>query len=106
MALMWVRFFSVLFAALALAPALAHLLELPNKIHLSKALLAGSAFSLIVLTQVIFWSFTFPANKQTANWTTLPPDWEQLRVRWEYSHAASAVLSFLALVALIFSIVS
>jgi hypothetical protein len=29
------RFFSLLFAALALAPALAHLLELPNKLHLS-----------------------------------------------------------------------
>jgi hypothetical protein len=29
-------FFSLLFAALALAPALAHLLELPNKIGLSR----------------------------------------------------------------------
>ena len=31
-----VRFFSVLFAALAFAPAAAHLLELPNKIGLSR----------------------------------------------------------------------
>jgi hypothetical protein len=31
-----VRFFSVLFAALALAPAAAHLLELPNKIGLPR----------------------------------------------------------------------
>jgi hypothetical protein len=30
------RFFSLLFAALVLAPALAHLLELPNKIELSR----------------------------------------------------------------------
>ena len=30
------RFFSLLFAALALAPSLAHLLELPNKIGLSR----------------------------------------------------------------------
>jgi hypothetical protein len=30
------RFFSLLFAALVLAPALAHLLELPNKIGLSR----------------------------------------------------------------------
>jgi hypothetical protein len=29
-------FFSLLFAALALAPAMAHLLELPNKINLSR----------------------------------------------------------------------
>jgi hypothetical protein len=30
------RFFSLLFAALALAPAPAHLLELPNKLGLSR----------------------------------------------------------------------
>jgi hypothetical protein len=30
-----VYFFSLLFAALALAPAMTHLLELPNKINLS-----------------------------------------------------------------------
>jgi hypothetical protein len=30
------RFFSLLFVALVLAPALAHLLELPNKIGLSR----------------------------------------------------------------------
>lgn len=35
MALTTIRFLSLLFAALALAPALAHLLELPNKISLS-----------------------------------------------------------------------
>jgi len=32
-----VRFFSLLFAILALMPAAAHLMELPNKIHLSPA---------------------------------------------------------------------
>jgi hypothetical protein len=36
LALTAARFFSLLFAALALAPALAHLLELPNKINLSR----------------------------------------------------------------------
>jgi hypothetical protein len=30
------RFLSLLFVALALAPSMAHLLELPNKIHLSR----------------------------------------------------------------------
>jgi hypothetical protein len=35
MGLTTARFFSLLFVALALAPALAHLLELPNKIGLS-----------------------------------------------------------------------
>jgi hypothetical protein len=36
MAITRARFFSLLFVALALAPALAHLLELPNKIGLSR----------------------------------------------------------------------
>jgi hypothetical protein len=36
MGLTAIRFSSLLFAALALAPALAHLLELPNKIGLAR----------------------------------------------------------------------
>jgi ribose/xylose/arabinose/galactoside ABC-type transport system permease subunit len=138
------RFFSLLFAALALAPALAHLLELPNKIGLSRddylivqqiyrgwALLgfvvAGAllstlalmimvrgqrkafvltlvAFLCIVGTQVVFWTFTYPANRQTDNWTVLPQSWMALRAQWEYSHAASAVLNLIALIALILSV--
>ena len=54
----------------------------------------------IVGTQIIFWTFTFPANQQTNNWTTLPESWERLRTQWEYSHAASAVLNLLALIML------
>ncbi len=140
------RFFSLLFAALALAPALAHLLELPNKIGLSRddyltvqhiyrgwALLgfvvAGAllstllltimvrnwpkvfaltlvAFLCIVGTQVVFWTFTFPANQQTSNWTVLPENWMVLRTQWEYSHAASAVLNLIAVITLILSILS
>jgi hypothetical protein len=140
------RFFSLLLAALALAPALAHLLELPNKIGLSRddyltvqqiyrgwALLgfvvAGALLSTLILTimvrkrpkefaltliaflcivgtQMVFWTFTFPANQQTNNWTVLPENWMALRSQWEYSHAASAVLNLIALVALILSVVS
>lgn len=138
-----IRFLSLLFAALALAPALAHLLELPNKIGLSAEdyltvqqiyrgwallgivvfgallstllltilmrgrpkifVLALTAFLCIVGTQVVFWTFTFPANQATDNWTLLPENWRQLREQWEYSHAASAGLNFIALVALILS---
>jgi hypothetical protein len=68
----------------------------------------GARFSLslaaavcIVIGLVIFFWFTFPANKATANWTTLPQDWEALRARWEYSHAAGAVLESVALVSLV-----
>jgi len=137
-------FFSLLFAALALAPSLAHLLELPNKIRLSReeyltvqqiyrgwawlglvvaiALLSTLALTImvrsqptvlaltlvallcIVGTQIVFWTFTFPANRQTSNWTVLPENWKALRTQWEYSHAASAVLNLIALIALIFSV--
>lgn len=141
-----IRFIALLFTALALAPALAHLLELPNKIGLSKddyltvqqiyrgwALLgfvvAGAllsnlvlavsvrnkprafvftliAFFCIVATQVVFWTFTYPANAATANWTILPANWQDLRTQWEYSHAASAVLNLIALVSLILSMLA
>jgi hypothetical protein len=137
-------FFSLLFAALALAPALAHLLELPNKLGLSRddylivqqiyrgwALLGivvlGALLSTLILTilvrnrpnefrlslvaflcimgtQVMFWTFTFPANQQTSNWTVLPENWETLRMQWEYSHAASAALNLIGFIALAFSV--
>lgn len=60
-------------------------------------LLATLAFLCIVGTQVIFWTFTFPANQATQNWTALPVDWETLRLQWEVSHAASAILNLAAL---------
>ena len=130
----------MLFAALALAPALAHLLELPNKIGLSReeyrvaqqlyrgwallgfvvygAILSSLALTILVRrrrevaaaltgfaclagTQVLFWLFTFPANRATQNWTVLPEHWMALRAQWEYSHAASALLNLAALAALI-----
>lgn len=140
------RFLSLLFTALALAPAMAHLLELANKIALPRddyltvqhiydgwallgfvvfgALLATlalavltrrrgrefayalTAFLSIAGTQVIFWTFTFPANRITRNWTVLPDNWMAVRAQWEYSHAASALLNLLALVAVILSVLA
>jgi hypothetical protein len=140
------RFMALMFAALALGPALAHLLELPNKIGLPQAeyltvqqiyrgwallgiVVVGAllctlalaiatrarrrefvpaliAFLCIAGTQVIFWTFTFPANRATANWTVLPAQWEALRIQWEYSHAASAVLNLAALVAVAVSLLA
>lgn len=141
-----VRFLALLFAALALAPAMAHLLELPNKIALGReeyftvqqiysgwALLgivvAGAllstlalaildrdergrfvpalvAFLCIVGTQLVFWTFTQPANRATENWTMIPDNWAALRTQWEYSHAASAALNLVALVAVIRSVLA
>ena len=64
------------------------------------------AFACIVGTQVVFWTFTYPVNQATSNWTMLPSDWESLRARWEYSHAGSAVLNLAALVSTIVAILS
>jgi hypothetical protein len=66
--------------------------------------LAVIAFLCLAGTQAVFWTFTFPANQLTANWTVLPQDWTVLRRQWEYSHATSAFLNLAALVALILSV--
>ena len=52
---------------------------------------------LITATLALFFIWTYPANQATGNWTSVPDNWEQLRIQWEYSHAASAALTFLAL---------
>jgi len=123
--------------AVAMAAAFAHLLELPNKIGLSReayltvqqiyrgwallgivvvgALVSTTALALqvrgtpaefyltvaaalcIALSLLVFFVFTFPTNRQTSNWTVLPENWQELRRRWEYSHAVGAGLYFLAL---------
>ena len=62
---------------------------------------ALAAFLSLVVAHALFWAFTFPANRATANWTTLPASWASLRVQWEYSHAAAAGLTLLALLCLI-----
>jgi hypothetical protein len=135
-ALSLVEFLAVILTALALVPAAAHVMELPNKLPMTReaylivqrvyrgwnmsafvvigALIAtlvlmilvdGAAFVpalvgflAIVATQIVFWTFTYPVNKITRNWTRVPDDWTALRDRWELSHAASAVLNFIAVV--------
>ncbi len=139
-------FIALLSTALALGGALAHALELPNKIGLPEAqyfiaqgvyrgwallgivvigallstlalaivlraergpmLWALVAFLCIAATQVIFWTWTYPANAATSNWTMVPPNWEALRTQWEYSHAASACFNVVAIVALTLSVLS
>jgi hypothetical protein len=136
---------TLLLTALAMIPAGAHILELSNKVGLSRdeyrtaqklyrgwqfagiivvgALLstlaltmrsrgepesfiaAAVAFACIAGTQVIFWSATFPVNRRTANWSTLTDNWARLRARWEYSHAASAILNLIAFVSVSVAVV-
>jgi hypothetical protein len=146
MATQIVRFFSLLFVGLSLAPGLAHVLQMPHKMDLSgedylrvQHLYAGwawlgvvvmgalvSTFVLTVLvrtrlrqfalacialgsvfvTQVIFWTFTFPVNQQTHNWTTLPVNWMTLRERWEYSHVTAAVFDLIAFIAIVLAVLA
>jgi predicted acyltransferase len=54
---------------------------------------------LIVVGLVVFFTWVFPANQATANWTTAPDDWQALRRRWELGHAANAFILFAALLA-------
>jgi len=162
----FLQVFAVILAAVAMAPAVAHLLEFPGKMRLGKdayfavqriyypgftiagiseplaiaataALLAftpsqSSAFWLIVAAllglaamQSVYWVVTHKVNKQwlkddhlgaagerffsvqsakTAESGT--EQWQALRNRWEYSHAARATLAFVSFTFLVISIVS
>ena len=146
MAAQIVRFFSLLFVGLTLAPGLAHVLQMPHKMDLSGAdylhvqqlyagwaflgvlvlgalvstflltilvrtrlrqfALACIAFGSVLVTQVIFWTFTFPVNEQTRNWTTLPVNWMTLRERWEYSHATAAAFDLIAFIAIVLAVLA
>ncbi|MFC3163171.1 hypothetical protein [Ciceribacter thiooxidans] len=59
-------------------------------------ILSVAAAALILANLAIFALFTQPANAVTQNWTVQPENWEALRIQWEYSHAANAVITFLA----------
>jgi hypothetical protein len=65
--------------------------------------LSIAAFLCLAATQVIFWSFTYPMNAASANWTRMPDNFEAARRQWEYSHAANAVITFAALAAITLS---
>jgi hypothetical protein len=99
----WALFGFVLFAALAADLGLAAVLRRRRRRVPAWLALAGG--SLIALTLAVFFTWTYPANLATENWTRMPPDWEALRQQWEYSHAANAGLTFLALCAVVLSVV-
>jgi hypothetical protein len=54
----------------------------------------------------IFFTWTFPANQATANWTTLPDNWSGLRQEWEYSHAVNAVVMLIALCSVTLAVIT
>jgi hypothetical protein len=53
----------------------------------------------------VFFTWTYPANQATGNWTVAPENWRELRRHWEYAHATNALLTFLALCAVTLSTV-
>lgn len=62
------------------------------------------SFASVILAQIVFWTFTFPANAATENWTMQPENWAALRAQWEYSHLGGAALQVLAMAALIVAV--
>ena len=60
---------------------------------------------LIAASLAVFFTWTFPANQATANWTHKPDHWEILRREWEYSHAVNAVMVFAAFLATAIAVV-
>jgi hypothetical protein len=68
----------------------------PNVLRLALLALLG-----LVAAQAIFWVWTYPANVATDNWSRIPENWQELRRRWEYSHAAGAGMQLVAMCALI-----
>lgn len=62
-----------------------------------------AAFLLIGATLAVFFIWTYPTNQATRNWMVVPVNWHALRAQWEYSHAANAVLIFIALCAVTLS---
>ena len=91
----WALLGLVLIGALIANGALA-LLVRDEMVPFAFALAATICFT---LSLIVFFVWVFPANQATHNWTAVPNDWRALRLRWEYGHAASAVLCFAALCA-------
>ena len=98
----WALFGIVLIGALVVNLALTLVLAFRR----GRYLLPLLAFLLIAATLAIFFTWTYPANQATSNWTLPTPDWTTLRRHWEYAHATNAVLTFVALCLLTWSAVA
>ena len=92
----WAWFAVPIFAAIIANMAL-FLAERRRDPAAARAALVSSA--LIVLSLAVFFTWVFPGNQATANWTSIPDDWQARRQAWEYGHAAGALIVFGALLA-------
>ena len=96
----WALFGIVLFGAFV--ANLAHTIVLRRLGRSFGYALASLLF--IAAGLVIFFVWTFPTNQATNNWTVVPTNWDKLRIQWEYSHAATAMMTFAALVCVVIAV--
>lgn len=82
----WALFAVAIFASIAANGYLSWTLRTTDR---AAARWALASARLIGLTIAIFFVWMFPANEATANWISVPPNWEELRRNWEYGHAVS-----------------
>lgn len=92
----WAAFFLPIVAAIAANGLLFARLRQTRPAKARWALLSAI---LIAASLALFFAFVFPGNQATQNWTMQPENWDALRHRWEYGHAANAVLVFAAFIA-------
>ena len=98
----WAWFGIIDLAALILNVVLAIKLR-GQRLAFSFAVAAALCF---VVFFAIFFTWTFPTNQATANWTTLPDDWSRLRQEWEFSHAVNAVVMLIALCSVTLTVIT
>ncbi len=96
----WALFGIVVIGAIAFSGLHAYLVR-ANRAAFRWSLVAPAC---LVAAQVIFWTFTYPMNVLTDNWTVMPFDLEGARRQWEFSHAAASVFNLGALVAMVLSV--
>jgi hypothetical protein len=89
--LIWPLLFGALLSDIALVAGLGRRPE---------ARLVSLAALLMALGIFILLAVILPASRATAGWTVLPDDWDRLRRFWEYGHAVTGLLVFLAFCAL------
>lgn len=91
--------------ALCSGPGLAYLVR---DRHPALPLTLGAVSCLLLANPVVFFTCVQPANSATLHTTPdeLPPNWAELRNRWEYGHALRFALHLAALCALIASVVA
>ncbi|SER64357.1 hypothetical protein SAMN05421690_104723 [Nitrosomonas sp. Nm51] len=92
----WALFAIPIFAAIL---ANAALFAAQRHRNCKSAFWALTSSILIMISLAVFFTYVFPANEATVNWTIKPENWEALRENWEYGHAANAVIVFFAFIA-------